>query len=238
MKKHIRLLQVLLLGAVALGLGAQSWAAEFSIARIYIEYNSSANDLGFHVFLDGEDWRTLKIVDPTGKTNFEVVAKGGYKDLGLTELFFEGAEPSLDEFPLEELLARFPEGEYRFIGVTVDGVPLRSTATLSHAVPGGPSVSAKVDDDRITIRWDPVTGSAEILPNEHVEIVGYQVIVDTFQVTLPASSTKVTVPREFVKSLEPGEHQFEVLAIDVSGNQTITEGSFVIEEEKDDDDDD
>jgi hypothetical protein len=36
----------------------------------------------------------------------------------------------------------------------------------------------------------------------------------------------VTLPPEFASSLGAGEHAFEVLAIDASGNQTITEGTF------------
>ena len=76
-------------------------AQEFEEARIYIEYNESANDLGFHVSLDGEDWTDLKIIDPTGTKIFDVSGSGGYKRLGLTELFFEGAEPNLSEFPLQ-----------------------------------------------------------------------------------------------------------------------------------------
>jgi hypothetical protein len=227
MTRRNRVLPFLLVAVVALGLGSPARAAQFSIARIYIEYNSSANDLGFHVSLDAEDWESLKIVNPAGITIFEVAGKGGYAGLGLTELFFEGAEPSLDEFPLQDLLARFPEGKYKFSGVTVGGGRLTSTPTLSHAVPDGPSVSAEVGDDTVIIRWDPVTGPAEILPDEDVTIVGYQVIVESFQVTLPATSTEVTVPQEFVESFKPGTHPFEVLAIDASGNQTITEGSFV-----------
>jgi hypothetical protein len=211
---------------MALGPGGSGWAAQFKEARIYIEYNSSGNDLGFHVSLDAEDWESLEIVNPAGTVIFEVEGKGGYAGLGLTELFFEGAEPALDEFPLEDLLARFPEGRYTFIGVTVGGARLVSRPTLTHAVPDGPSVSAEVDGDAVSIRWDPVRGPAEILPDQEVEIAGYQVIVGSFQVTLPASSTEVTVPREFVRSLGPGEHEFEVLAIEAGGNQTITEGTF------------
>jgi hypothetical protein len=45
-------------------------------------------------------------------------------------------------------------------------------------------------------------------------------------VTLPASARQVTLPAEFVDSLGAGAHPFEVLAIEASGNQTITEGSF------------
>jgi len=230
MTRHMRRWPVLLLLAVALGLaGAAGWTAPFKEARIYIEYNSSANDLGFHVSLDAENWESLKIVNPAGTTIFEVAGKGGYAGLGLTELFFEGAEPNLDEFPLAELLTRFPEGRYRFIAVTPEGGRLLSAATLSHAVPDGPSVSAEVNGDTIVIRWDPVTGPAEIIPDENVVIVGYQILAglhDPFQITLPASSTEVTLPREFVESLRAGVHPFEVLAIEASGNQTLTEGSF------------
>ena len=226
MMRHMRMLHVLLFGAIVLGLGAPAWAAKFSEARIYIEFNQTGNDLGYHVSLDGEDWTSLAIVNPDGKTIFEVAGRAAYQDLGMTELFFEGAEPSLDDFPLADLLALFPEGRYTFIGVTVGGTRVVSRATLSHAVPDGPPVSAEVDDDTVIIRWDPVTDTPEDFPDRDIRIVGYQVIVGSFQVTLPASSTEVTVPREFIESLGPGDHPFEVLAIDVSGNQTITEGFF------------
>jgi hypothetical protein len=82
------------------------------------------------------------------------------------------AESNLDEFPPEELLARFPEGKY-YIGVRVGGVHLAITATLSHAVPDRPSVSAEVDGKSVIIRWDPVKGPAEMFPDEKVGIVGY-----------------------------------------------------------------
>jgi hypothetical protein len=226
MMRHARKLPVLLVALAALVLGAAGWAAQFKEARFYIEYNSSGNDLGFHVFLDAEDWRSLRIVNPAGMTIFEVEGKGGYRELGLTELFFEGAEPSLADFPLEDLLALFPEGPYTFVGVTVDGGRLMSRATLSHAVPAGPSVSAEVNGETVIIRWEPVSSPPPDFPQRKIDIVGYQIIVEPFQVTLPASSTEVTLPREFVRSLGSGEHDFEVLAIDASGNQTITEGVF------------
>ena len=230
MKRHTRLLCVLLLGAVALGVGTNRLeAGDFSIARIYIEYNESANDLGFHVLLDGEDWKTLKMVNPAGKTIMEIEGKGGYANLGLTELFFEGAEPNLDDVPLNVLLGMFPEGKYKFHGVTVDGLSLFSTGTLSHAIPEGPDVFAEVGPGEVTIGWSRVSEPPEGFPRRDVRIVGYQVICESFQVTLPASSREVELPEEFVATLGPGEHLFEVLAIDRSGNQTITEGSFEIE---------
>jgi len=63
----------------------------------------------------------------------------------MTELFFEGAEPNLDDVPLEDLLARFPAGDYQLVGRTVEGKRIAGTATLTHAIPAGPSnVSAAV----------------------------------------------------------------------------------------------
>ena len=234
----LRLLPVLLLGVISLGSGsagraeraasrpASSSPVKLDVSRIYIEYNSSDNDLGFHVFLDGEDWREIAIVNPSGRIIFEVEGAGAFGRLGLTELFFEGAEPSLDDVPLERLLAMFPEGRYRFTGVTAAGERLTGQSRLSHAVPAGPSVSADVYPDTVIIKWDPVTEPPEGFPNREIAIAGYQVIVGSFQVTLPASAAEVTVPREFVASLAPGTHEFEVLAIEKNGNQTITAGSF------------
>jgi hypothetical protein len=44
---------------------------------------------------------------------------------------------------------------------------------------------------------------------------------------VPGTTTSLTVSPEFVASLDSGEHALEELAIDVSGNQTNTEGSFL-----------
>jgi hypothetical protein len=203
-------------------------AARFAATKIYWEYNATANDLGVHVSLDAEDWRELEIVHPNGREIFEVETGGGYRQLGLTELFFEGAEPSLDDVPLEELLGKFPPGRYRFIGETVDGTRLESTPTLSHAIPAGPVVASTVKGDAVEISWQAVTDPPSGFPDERIRIVGYQVIVGSFQVTLPASSRKVTVPPEYIASLPSGVTLFEVLAIDAGGNQTITEGSFTL----------
>jgi hypothetical protein len=211
----------------------EAWAAkkklELEISRIYWEYNSSANDLGVHVSLDGEDWRKLKIINPAGRTIFEVEGRGPYRLLGLTELFFEGAEPNLDDFPLENLLARFPEGTYRFTGRTVDGDAIAGTGQFTHAIPAGPTnVVAALNGNSLVISWNPVTGPPDGFPDLPITVVGYQVIVGSFQVTIPATTTplQVTVPPEFVASLPGGENLFEVLAIEAGGNQTITEGSF------------
>lgn len=208
---------------------AAAAAVPLSIARIYWEYNASAEDLGVHVFLDGEDWRELRIANPRDRTLFHVEGRGPYRELGMTELFFEGAEPSLAEVPLSDLLALFPEGTYEFEGTTVDGEEIEGEAEFTHAIPAGPAVSATVGaGDSLVIEWEPVTSPPPGFPDLPIAISGYQVIVGSFQVTLPPTATQVTVPPEFVASLGAGEHAFEVLAIEVGGNQTLTEGTFTL----------
>ncbi len=233
-KNRRRLLPLVIVTVAALLFGSSAPASRaeeipFSIAKIYWEYNASANDLGVHVSLDAEDWRTLKIVTPKRRSIFEVFGRGAYRELGMTELFFEGAEPALDEFPLADLLKRFPEGKYEIRGRTVDGDELESEVMFSHAIPAGPTVSAVVGPgNSLVISWTPVTSPPPGFPAKPIAIVGYQVIVDPFQVTLPASATSVTVPPEFVASLPSGVRPYEVLAIEASANQTLTEGTFVI----------
>jgi hypothetical protein len=218
---------VIIVALIVATTGPQAWAADpFEEARIFFEYNSTDNDLGVHVALDAEDWNAVKIIHPNGQTIFEVTVRGGFKTFGLSEMFFEGAEPSLDEVALADLLVLFPEKNYKFIGTRVDGTQLQSTAKLSYAIPAGPKAFAKVRGGEVTIRWEGVTKPPVGFPNRAIKIVGYQVIVGSFQVTLPASSRSVEVPEEYIKSLSPGTYGFEVLAIEASGNQTITAGSF------------
>jgi hypothetical protein len=199
-------------------------------ATMIIEVNSTDGDAGLQVFLDGEPWRSIEVRSPDGRKILAVEAKRELRDHGLTELFSESNEPSFDELPLEEFLALFSEGEYRFSGTTVEGARLTGTATLSHDIPAGPVIvspedGAVVSPDALVVEWEPVTAPAGI------DIAGYQVVVEredplrVFQVTLPSTATSITVPAEFLEAAT--DYKVEVLAIEANGNQTITENAFV-----------
>ena len=76
--------------------------------------------------------------------------------------------------------------------------------------------------DRRPWRWSD--------PEDHAWLLSRMAAADVVVVgaaTIRAENPSVTVPPEFVASLPTGENLFEVLAIDVSGNQSITESSFV-----------
>ena len=238
MKSFLRTLTIVVLAmAGSLGLVQQACAERLSAARIIFEINASAQDGGIQIFVDGEGWKRLEVFDPAGQKIFDVFASSSIGATGVTELFFESAEPSFDQLPLDQLLLRFPQGNYRFEGVTVGGARLAGMATLSHSIPAGPRVVAPAEGSTlpsrapVVIDWDPVT---QAFPGttSPVTIGGYQVIVErdrrkspiAFSVTLPPTVTRVTVPAEFIQART--EYKFEVLAIDQGGNQTITEGSF------------
>ncbi len=211
-----------------------SGGTELDDAKIIFEINSTDGDAGIQIFLDGEGWNKMTVVDPTGTQHLELAAQSGIGAQGLTEFFFESAEPTFDEQPLVELLARFPEGEYSFLGETVDGDEITGSAELTHDLPAGPVTSpaagATVDvSGPVQISWEEVTAGFD--GSGEVDVVSYQVIVvqeepvvREFSVDMPADARSVTVPPEF---FEPdATYKYEVLAVEASGNQTITEVEF------------
>jgi hypothetical protein len=203
-------------------------------SAIRIEINDTDGDAGIQIFLDGEGWDSMVVTDPDGNEILDISAVGSVGIQGITELFFESAEPSFEEQPLEELLELFPEGLYKFDGTTTEGDTLKGKARLTHALPDGPVlVLPEEDDDAVdpentVIEWEPVADPAGSM------IVGYQVIVAQesgifreFIAEVGPETTSVTVPAEF---MAPGaEYKFEVLAIEASGNQTISEREFETE---------
>ncbi|HEX9639604.1 MAG TPA: fibronectin type III domain-containing protein [Acidobacteriota bacterium] len=208
-------------------------ARKLSAAKIFIEINDTDGDAGIHLFLDGEGWDQMKVFDPDGQEIIDFQGHGSVGIQGITELAFESAEPSFEQQPLEDFLALFPEGIYRYEGTTTEGKRLKGKARLTHALPDGPVLVAPlegdtVDPDDLVLEWQPVSDP----PGS--EIIGYQVIVAreeptlrTFSADVSPTTTRLTVPREF---MEPGTvYKWEVLAIEASGNQTLSEAEFETE---------
>ncbi len=210
-------------------------------AKLIIEHNATDEDTGFQGFIDGEGWERLDITGPDGKI-LTIRGRRALRSLGLTELFFETVEPENAEVPIEEVLAVLPEGEYTIEGPTVDGTRTIGAALLTHNIPAGPVLlfpaeGATVPSNNLVVRWSPVT---QTITGEDVTIIRYQLIVEideephpnaigkrAMSIYVPASVTSVTVPNEF---LEPGTHyKWEVLAIEESGNQTLSSSEFTTE---------
>ena len=231
MSRRKRMLLVLMGLILALVLGTSSWAQrgnqddgeemEFDDARIFLEYNSTDDDLGVQVFLDGEAWKSLRISDPREKRFINVTASGNLAKLGLTELFFESAEPSPDS-----VLGLIREGIYEFEGIAVSGAHLESEAELSHDLPPIPNIlvpsvpGEELDPFDAVIAWDPIDDIESIEVIVENEDVGAEMLVP-----LPADATSLHIPEEF---LEPDtEYKVEIIAIGENGNKTLAEREFV-----------
>ena len=228
----------------------------FGATAIIIE--TTENDIELQVFVDGTRWKTLEIFTPDDRRVFNLrTRKNIRRQGGLSELFFASEpthylefEPNFDG-TIEDFLARFPEGVYEFEGRTGKGGELEGEAILSHVLPEMPEIIRPVmdgddppvlDPNDIVIEWEPVT--TRFIGDGPVEIVEYQVILEQDEplreapwvdgksrralINLPASVTSLKVPPEFLLPNTP--YNFEVMAIESSGNATITEGEFITSE--------
>lgn len=217
-------------------------------AYFYIEYNFSDGDLGVHALMDGDGFTVLCVYDPAGDLVLEVEPDGQLGELGISGFFFESVEPELDEFSYEALVAAFPAGDYTVQGIDIEGKGITGAALFSHDVPNPPTITAPAlgaeEEDAadfvlpladFTLTWEPVT---ETITGAPVTITGYEVIVThdkyfdpngfsqpIYDVHLPADRTALRVPVEF---LQPDTlYEVEILALEVSGNQTISIGWFM-----------
>lgn len=212
MKRHLKMLPYFPMAIATLVLGAAplaGWAGEggeipFDEAHLFFELNNTDGDLGIHALIDGDAWKKLEIEDPRGREILDISVKGRLRRQGLTEIFFESAEPTFDELPPKKFFRRFPAGTYEIEGLTLEGVELESEVEVTHTMPAPPEptvnmepMAVQCDEDEpgydasevsvpVTIAWAPVTmshpdpegGGAGVQPPVPVTIHNYQVVIE------------------------------------------------------------
>jgi hypothetical protein len=226
----------------------------FKLTNIHFETNASACDMGIQISFDTDGITESSVEDPNEQVVYSFRAVDGMERThDQTEGFQErveppiidlemalGCEPSEDAISLHDLFTAWPAGTYEFEGRS-GAVEFEGEARLTHKIPAGPVITAPEDgavvphDASLLIRWNKVTGP--IMPSlGPVEIVGYHVIVVDITVpVLPPGKTKTALDADLSKTettflvpkqyLEPNRiYEFEVLATEKGGNQTITEG--------------
>lgn len=205
-------------------------AIAFAEAHIFFELNNTDGDLGIHALIDGEGWKRLKIEDSNERKLLDVKVKSALRRQGLTEFFFESAEPTFDELGPVDFFARFPEGTYEIEGRTLDGVEMESEVEISHAMPGPPNTQVNGEpegtvcdeddpdndapevDGTVEISWDEVTmshpdadgGGAGVQPPVPIEINNYEVVVELELDDFEAKHT-VILPPGVTSAQVPGD---------------------------------
>ncbi len=220
---------------------------EWEVAKLYIEHNETDADTGVHGLFGGEAWSVLCITDPSGSAMLLADPLERFDALAVSDLFFESREPPNDEHPIDRILTDFPEGDYTVAGIDFEGVARVGTAVFTHDIPAGPAISspvlaedaetaaeAMIGTTGLVVDWEPV---AETIDGQSAEITGYQVIITDeeaddpngwarpiYDVHVPSDQTSLAVPDDFLRAGRV--YELEVLAIETSGNQTISLGFF------------
>jgi len=205
----------------------------FDEAHLFFELNNTDGDLGIHALIDGDAWKKLKIEDPNERNILTVKVGGRLKRQGLTEIFFESAEPTFDELSPSRFFRRFPAGIYEIEGKTLEGEELESEVLLTHVMPAPPEptvnglpMATVCDEDDpgfditettapVTIAWpavmtshpDPNGGGAGVQPPVDVVIHNYEVVLE---VELEINGEEFTSVMHVV--LPPGETSLTVPA--------------------------
>ncbi|MCP3977811.1 MAG: hypothetical protein GY716_00580 [bacterium] len=173
----------------------------FDVAEIFFELNNTDGDLGIHALIDGEGWKKLEIENASERELLEVRVKSSLRRQGLTEIFFESAEPTFDELAPSRFFRRFRAGTYEVEGTTLDGAELESETELTHLMPAPPAptvngepMATQCDDEEpgydatetsapVTIAWPAVETSHPDLgkprSSTDIEIHNYEVVVET-----------------------------------------------------------
>ena len=231
--------------ALVAPLAANAQAVPLKEAKLNIEHNSTANDTGYQGAIDSEGWGGLTVTGPGGVV-LELKPQGELAKLGMTELFFETVEPENAEVPIADMLAIMPEGNYVIEGPVVDslgGGTTSGTAWLTHVIPAGavlmtPAEGAVVPLGDVVMSWGAVT---ETITGEPVNIIAYELIIEkigdpdqhmigkpnSLSMHLRPSVTEITISATFFEA--GAKYDWEVLAVEESGNQTLASGKFATE---------
>jgi len=234
------------------------WAnGEFDEAHIFFELNNTDGDLGIHSLIDGDAWEKLKIFGPDGNKMLDIKVKSNLQQQGLTEIFFESAEPPFEsddpeEVTLtpEEFFERFDEGTYEIVGQTIEGEELVSEAEITHVMPAPAEVMVNTFDAAddcdavlpvvasgtpVIISWmDVDTSHPDIgIPGIPITRVNYEVVVEIDETPFKTSAilspdaNSFEVPEEILAL--GSEIKFEVLVREESFNQTAIESCFCVD---------
>ena len=231
--------------ALGAPLAAHAQAVPLKEAKLNIEHNATAHDTGYQGAIDSEGWGGLTVTGPGGVI-LELKPQGGLATLGMTELFFETVEPENAEVPIADMLAILPEGDYKIEGPVVEslgGGTTAGTAWLTHNIPAGavlitPAEGAKVPVDDLVVSWGAVT---QTITGKPVKIIAYELIIErigdpdqhmigkpsSLSMHLRPSVTEITIAAAFFEAAT--DYDWEVLAVEESGNQTLASGKFATE---------
>ncbi len=216
------------LAAIALGTGTTIVVARatttaprfvpFDALALTLEINATDVDSGILFFSDtDESLAQLMIQDPYGHVIYEMRSDDPL-ELGLTEVFWETAEPDI-----QTALLAYPEGAYTVTAKAFDGTMVHGVANLSHQVPGRPTILAPEDGDRLHV--DEVVVRWKLDPNvDHYWLEVESDAQEEFTIQLLPGSDRFRFPASLIAP--DSSYKVGVAATGANGNVTMAEVEF------------
>ena len=207
--------------------GSAEAEEKFEKVSVYLEQNLRDKDaeVKFEAIAGNTGLATLKVTAPDGRTVIDFKSRDS--KLGIRHLILESPEPK----NLVTVQADFPEGAYKFTGLTGRGNKLEAEAVLSHSLPDATSFIYPRPDQKyvavasLNIRWRPVKNSAAAIVILEQEHTGREI-----RTNLSGAATEFAVPNGF---LQPGtEYTLAIGTVSNKGNKSFTEITFVTEDKK------
>lgn len=192
----------------------------FDEATLYLEYNATDEDAEIVIDVDADvGLKRFMVIAPNGRRVLDLRARDT-EELGIRKIRLETPEPSL-----EAVLEAYPSGSYRFVGKSVDGQTLVSTACLSHELPSAPMLTyplegtVGVPTSGAGAAW---TAGADA-ENFFLELEQDDLGVDVHS-NLPEGATSFGFPEGWL--IGDTEYQLGVATRGENGNLTVVEIHF------------
>ncbi len=208
--------------AAAMARPAHKAPTEFEVADIHVEANATDGDTEVVIFAKGGDegFALFNVRAPDGRQVVSTLSLDR-SVMGQRELVFESPEP-----PGEAILAAYPQGMYRFTGLTHRGERFAGRAALSHELPQSavilePAHESVVPAGPLTIRWSPGGDVAQYLLELENESADPE---QTLSFNLPPDATSFEVPAALLAS--GAAYQLSIGAVGENGNIVFVEVSF------------
>ena len=194
----------------------------FDEATVRFEQNATDGDVEvvFEIKAGDEGLTELKVVSPDGRTVIDFSAPD-ISTMGIRQFRFESPEPT----DIKGLKSAYPEGEYKFTAVTIDGSKYESTTKLSHTLPGIITFlnplpeSENISIKDLMISWSPVE-----------DVVSYIIEIDQDELNynmttkISGSKTEFMLPAGIL--VADKEYTMAIGTVMENGNSSYRETTF------------
>jgi hypothetical protein len=194
---------------------------KFEKIGVYLEATVEDQDseVMFEAIGGDKGMAALKVVAPDGRTVVDFKAPDSKQ--GIRHVQLESPEPK----DKNAVRRDFPEGIYKFSGMTTAGGSLQGETRLSHKLPDPSGFVQPAEDatnvsvTAMQVRWKPVKGVAKWLVVIEHEATGAEL-----RITLPPAVTAFVVPDGFLAGGQ--KYKLGISAVSSDGNSNVIETDF------------